>query len=1769
LFEISKVWKDINDVDQAALLEIIAGKNRSNTAAAILSNTKDLEKAFEAAQSAEGSALRENEKYLDSIQGRIDQFNNAVQTMWSNSLDSDFIKDIVSLGTEFIKLVDKIGLVNSALIAIATISMVKNKTGPIAFFKGLIEAGTQGITKIGKYTKGLKDVTFQTNALYKAKTELTQAQLKEKLTSTGLTDSAAEEIVAKTKLGKATDELSASTLDATLREAGYGKEKREAIIQSVFDTQATDDNTQANKENAASNVVAGAAEDKETQDTKENMIATQQDTAAIRDNTQANKENAASNVTLSQKIKNLGSSVGSFVKQNAATFIALGTTLLTIGLTKLVDALVETMDEANEEFSDATNKLNSLNSELENLESQLEDINGQIAELTAKTPLSFTDQEELSRLQAQSAELQRQIDLTETLKKQASIKANSEAMHAAEKYENANVKTGKTTSESVGNTVKAVGGTGLAATGLFASGLAASIITAGGAIGATNFWNPVGWVALAAAAVTAIAAGVTAAVVASEGKVGDSIDNMKERYTKLQEEYNTARTKYTNDPTKKNKKKYDEAQEALNDYKASMSEYMTEMDAYYQTIRNNWDTATEDQKKAAIEWADQMDAYAIASGGQNAKGNAINQVFTDGALMGKFKKEKAEIDGYVEALKNGDESAAQSIADLINNNQALKDAFSAKTLNPQDAIDYFVKIGEAANFATIEGKTEEIRKATEKLGYAFQNVGKFMDGDKVDTVAIAEYFKGTSEATRTEIARLVKNIHDGEITVQQAMKSFAAYGMAESWKIIEAEVAELNTEVFKDIGDEIYGVINTVKELSAAFDDVAKSIDLVSQAEAEMAYSGHLSVETALQLMESTDDWNQVLEIENGNIKLLDGAEEALVQTKLDLIKTNIQTALSTVEAQLAQLDATTANIDAATTIEESTNVAVRNLAGNMAYAAKMAEAYTRAMAGEKINIQSFIDEAKAAQQDVLDQTNYQKNASTAVGREELEKEKARLEAMIGMYETVDTASEFKKNYSSDKVSGGNATKEDANNSLFQREMEYWENRIAANQAKYEQVQNEVDLLEAKGQRAGEVYYKKQIELENERKSLLEQQKDEAYEYLDTLKEGSEEWWDVANTINDIEGELDDVIANVHELNEAIGQIHWDTLEEVNNRYSNLTSDLQSIRDILAAEDMFDETGDWTEAGVASLATHIQERAINQQALDETNTELSRFDRDYIGNEKYYEDLGLGIDSEQDYYDKLRELTEQQHEYRKAVLDSNESVVEMYEQQIDAIEEYTSSLVDHYNDYIDSVQEALDAERDLYEFKKDVEKQTKDIASLERRIASLSGSSAAADIAERRKLEAQLQEAREGLDDTYYSHAKDAQSKALDDEAKAYEETMNRYIDGLRTALEQATEDMTTFVDTIASNVAANADVVYDEYTKTGLALDETLTQPWVDAAAKLGEFGVSLDAMNDWTADGGVFDIFQTKASEKLTLPWTNGQTAIANFNTSVEKGMKKVYSDVTSNVKDSIEQLNKLNVEIGKINDTTIKPASSDTTSKTPKQPAKTDNTSKTISGEHVKQLQKFLNTGFGAGLTVDGLYGPATKAAVIAAQNKARGALGNFVAVNGKYDSDTRNAFTAYWNDRATKDRSQREWWEKNWKGKLPTPMYAKGTMGTSRDSFAITDESWIGEEITLAAGKNGQLQYLKKGSAVLPSDIAENLVEWGKINPNMMSAPNAGVNINMISNAVNKPEFNLAFDALVKADRIDENTLPEVKKFVQQEINNLVKQMNYSLKRSGAR
>lgn len=105
---IADVWKELNSVEQADLLETIAGKHRANDVAAIIGNWQNVEKAAKSAAEAEGSAMEEQAKYADSIQGRVNSLTAMWQEFSNTVLSSNAVKGFVSVLTEVLKVIEQI-----------------------------------------------------------------------------------------------------------------------------------------------------------------------------------------------------------------------------------------------------------------------------------------------------------------------------------------------------------------------------------------------------------------------------------------------------------------------------------------------------------------------------------------------------------------------------------------------------------------------------------------------------------------------------------------------------------------------------------------------------------------------------------------------------------------------------------------------------------------------------------------------------------------------------------------------------------------------------------------------------------------------------------------------------------------------------------------------------------------------------------------------------------------------------------------------------------------------------------------------------------------------------------------------------------------------------------------------------------------------------------------------------------------------------------------------------------------------------------------------------------------------------------------------------------------------------------------------------------------------------------------------------------------------------------------------------------------------------
>lgn len=134
--ELAEKWDDLNSLQQEQLAGSIAGKRQLDIFKGLMENWNMVEKQLGEAANSTGSAIKENEIYLDSISAKMATFKNAVVSMWQNTIDSDQFKNLVEVGTSLIGVIEKLGIAN-----IATIFML----GQLASKTTLIHKGFVGL----------------------------------------------------------------------------------------------------------------------------------------------------------------------------------------------------------------------------------------------------------------------------------------------------------------------------------------------------------------------------------------------------------------------------------------------------------------------------------------------------------------------------------------------------------------------------------------------------------------------------------------------------------------------------------------------------------------------------------------------------------------------------------------------------------------------------------------------------------------------------------------------------------------------------------------------------------------------------------------------------------------------------------------------------------------------------------------------------------------------------------------------------------------------------------------------------------------------------------------------------------------------------------------------------------------------------------------------------------------------------------------------------------------------------------------------------------------------------------------------------------------------------------------------------------------------------------------------------------------------------------------------------------------------------------------
>lgn len=136
--DIADIFDELKSVDQANLSEVLFGKQRGNTGAALIQafQSGQVEKALTAANESAGSAAQEQSRWMESLEAKTGQLKAAWQELSQTTLNSDFLKNSIdglrTLTEYTTKAIDKFGLLPGVLAGSGIAAFIKNFDQPKA-----------------------------------------------------------------------------------------------------------------------------------------------------------------------------------------------------------------------------------------------------------------------------------------------------------------------------------------------------------------------------------------------------------------------------------------------------------------------------------------------------------------------------------------------------------------------------------------------------------------------------------------------------------------------------------------------------------------------------------------------------------------------------------------------------------------------------------------------------------------------------------------------------------------------------------------------------------------------------------------------------------------------------------------------------------------------------------------------------------------------------------------------------------------------------------------------------------------------------------------------------------------------------------------------------------------------------------------------------------------------------------------------------------------------------------------------------------------------------------------------------------------------------------------------------------------------------------------------------------------------------------------------------------------------------------------------------
>lgn len=368
-------------------------------------------------------------------------------------------------------------------------------------------------------------------------------------------------------------------------------------------------------------------------------------------------------------------------------------------------------------------------------------------------------------------------------------------------------------------------------------------------------------------------------------------------------------------------------------------------------------------------------------------------------------------------------------------------------------------------------------------------------------------------------------------------------------------------------------------------------------------------------------------------------------------------------------------------------------------------------------------------------------------------------------------------------------------------------------------------LKQAKGEDLITEDYQKQIDSNEKQAQLYEESAKTMQLNLDEkvkagdIKKGSQEWMQMQGEIDACTSSANDLRTTNEELKNSMrDDIYYRGFERAIKAAQNLQNSLTTISSLIDEDAMFDDDGNLTDYGTAAIATNIANVKSEKEELNQLMQERAKMaeHRDEYSDTEWADAIQK---SDQDIADAVKSI--------KSAEDSVTTILKNNaKQKLDAI-----------NKTISAYSEAIKKSNDYYTYDKQLKSSNKDIQILRSQINALNGVSDAASRAKKARLEAELQEKQDALDDTVKDHIYNLQIDGLDKLSTQLNDDYEKYCKELSSSVDKIEETFTSLSGTISSE---------------GTKIDSTITTILGHYGVKPSDLGLT-DSKVTGYAQGGL----------------------------------------------------------------------------------------------------------------------------------------------------------------------------------------------------------------------------------------------------------------------------------------------------------------------------